>query len=130
MFGNNNSPSTSSGGNCTIMGANYYANASYGPHFYGRADANKWAYIRLCSGATFGDIAITTNSSESSTAGGIELRPRGVDSKKGGVTGEGYLFTQSNGHLTRIGSVDTAFCHFYTTAQSYYLISKLLLMGI
>lgn len=120
VFGNNNSPSTSSGGNCTIMGANYYANASSGPHFYGRADANNWAYIRLYSGTTFGDIAITTNSSASSTAGGIELRPSGTESKKGGVTGEGYLFTQSSGHLTRIGSVNTAFCHFYTTAQAYY----------
>ena len=129
VFGNNNSPSTSSGGNCTIMGANYYANASSGPHFYGRADANNWAYIRLYSGTTFGDIAITTNSSASSTAGAIELRPSGTDSKKGGVTGEGYLFTQSSGHLTRIGSVNTAFCHFYTTAQAYYFDKQIAVNG-
>lgn len=129
VFGNNNSPSTSSGGNCTIMGANYYANASSGPHFYGRADANNWAYIRLYSGTTYGDIAITTNSSTSSTAGGIELRPSGTESKKGGVTGEGYLFTQSSGHLTRIGSVDTAFCHFYTTAQAYYFNKQIAVNG-
>lgn len=129
VFGNNNSPSTSSGGNCTIMGANYYANASSGPHFYGRADANNWAYIRLYSGTTYGDIAITTNSSVSSTAGGIELRPSGAESKKGGVTGEGYLFTQSSGHLTRIGSVNTAFCHFYTTAQAYYFDKQIAVDG-
>lgn len=129
VFGNNNSPSTSSGGNCTIMGANYYANASSGPHFYGRADANNWAYIRLYSGTTYGDIAITTNSSASSTAGGIELRPSGTESKKGGVTGEGYLFTQSSGHLTRIGSVNTAFCHFYTTAQAYYFDKQIAVNG-
>ena len=128
VFGNNNSSSTA-GGNCTIMGANYYANASTGPHFYGRADANKWAYIRLYSGTTFGDIAITTNSSTSSTAGGIELRPSGTESKKGGVTGEGYLFTQSSGHLTRIGSVNTAFCHFYTTAQAYYFDKQIAVNG-
>lgn len=129
VFGNNNSPSTSSGGNCTIMGANYYANASSGPHFYGRADANNWAYIRLYSGTTFGDIAITTNSSASSTAGGIELRPSGTESKKGGVTSEGYLFTQSSGHLTRIGSIDTAFCHFSTTAQAYYFDKQIAVNG-
>ena len=129
VFGNNNSPSTSSGGNCTIMGANYYANASSGPHFYGRADANNWAYIRLYSGTTYGDIAITTNSSASSTAGGIELRPSGAESKKGGVTGEGYLFTQSSGQLTRIGSVNTAFCHFYTTAQAYYFDKQIAVNG-
>lgn len=129
VFGNNNSPSTSSGGNCTIIGANYYANASSGPHFYGRADADKWAYIRLYSGTTYGDIAITTNSSYSNTAGGIELRPNGIDSKKGGVTGEGYLFTQSSGHLTRIGSVNTAFCHFYTTAQAYYFDKQIAVNG-
>lgn len=129
VFGNNNSPSTSSGGNCTIMGANYYANASSGPHFYGRADANNWAYIRLYSGTTYGDIAITTNSSASSTAGGIELRPSGDESKKGGVTGEGYLFTQSSGQLTRIGSVNTAFCHFYTTAQAYYFDKQIAVNG-
>ena len=129
VFGNNNSPSTSSGGNCTIMGANYYANASSGPHFYGRADANNWAYIRLYSGTTYGDIAITTNSSASSTAGGIELRPSGAESKKGGVTGEGYLFTQSSGHSTRIGSVNTAFCHFYTTAQAYYFDKQIAVNG-
>lgn len=129
VFGNNNSPSTSSGGNCTIMGANYYANASSGPHFYGRADANNWAYIRLYSGTTYGDIAITTNSSTSSTAGGIELRPSGTESKKGGVTGEGYLFTQSSGHLTQIGSVNTAFCHFYTTAQAYYFDKEIAVNG-
>lgn len=120
VFGNNNSPSTSSGGNCTIMGANYYANASSGPHFYGRADANNWAYIRLYSGTTYGDIAITTNSSASSTAGAIELRPSGTESKKGGVTGEGYLFTQSSGYLTTIGSTNISYCHFYTTAPEYY----------
>lgn len=120
VFGNNNSPSTSSGGNCTIMGANYYANASSGPHFYGRADANNWAYIRLYSGTIYGDIAITTNSSASSTAGGIELRPSGTESKKGGVTGEGYLFTQSSGYLTTIGSTNISYCHFYTTAPEYY----------
>ena len=120
VFGNNNSPSTSSGGNCTIMGANYYANASSGPHFYGRADANNWAYIRLYSGTIYGDIAITTNSSVSSTAGGIELRPSGAESKKGGVTGEGYLFTQSSGYLTTIGSTNISYCHFYTTAPEYY----------
>lgn len=120
VFGNNNSPSTSSGGNCTIMGANYYANASSGPHFYGRADANNWAYIRLYSGTTFGDIAVTTNSSASSTAGAIELRPSGTESKKGGVTGEGYLFTQSSGYLTTIGSTNISYCHFYTTAPEYY----------
>lgn len=129
VFGNNNSPSTSSGGNCTIIGANYYANASSGPHFYGRADANNWAYIRLYSGTTYGDIAITTNSSNSNTAGGIELRPNGVDSKKGGVTGEGYLFTQSNGNLTRIGSLNTAFCHFFTTAQAYYFDKQIAVNG-
>lgn len=120
VFGNNNSPSTSSGGNCTITGANYYANASSGPHFYGRADANNWAYIRLYSGTIYGDIAITTNSSTSSTAGGIELRPSGAESKKGGVTGEGYLFTQSSGYLTTIGSTNISYCHFYTTAPKYY----------
>lgn len=120
VFGNNNSPSTSSGGNCTITGANYYANASSGPHFYGRADANNWAYIRLYSGTIYGDIAITTNSSASSTAGGIELRPSGAESKKGGVTGEGYLFTQSSGYLTTIGSTNISYCHFYTTAPEYY----------
>lgn len=120
VFGNNKSPSTSSGGNCTIMGANYYANASSGPHFYGRADANNWAYIRLYSGTIYGDIAITTNSSASSTAGGIELRPSGAESKKGGVTGEGYLFTQSSGYLTTIGSMDISYCHFHTTAPEYY----------
>ena len=129
VFGNNHSPSTSSGGNCTIIGANYYANASSGPHFYGRADANNWAYIRLYSGTTYGDIAITTNSSDSSTAGGIELRPSGTESKKGGVTGEGYLFTQSSGHLTRIGSVNTAFCHFHTTAQAYYFDKQIAVKG-
>ena len=120
VFGNNNSPSTSSGGNCTITGANYYANASSGPHFYGRADANNWAYIRLYSGTTYGDIGITTNSSASTTAGGIELRPSGIDAKKGGVTGEGYLFTQSSGHLTTIGSTNISYCHFNTTAPEYY----------
>ena len=120
VFGNNNSPSTSSGGNCTIMGANYYANASSGPHFYGRADANNWAYIRLYSGTIFGDIAITTSSSASSTPGAIELRPSGTEYKKGGVTGEGYLFTQSNGYLTTIGSINISYCHFYTTAPGYY----------
>lgn len=120
VFGNNNSPTTSSGGNCTIIGASYYANASSGPLFYGRADADKWAYIRLYSGTTFGDIAITTNSRDSSTAGGIELRPNGTDSKKGGVTDKGYLFTVSNGFQTLIGAENTSYCHFQTTAPAYY----------
>lgn len=120
VFGNNNSPSTSSGGNCTIMGANYYANASSGPHFYGRADANNWAYIRLYSGTTFGDISITTNSSASSTAGAIELRPSGIESKKGGVTANGYLFTKSNGFTTTIGSENTNYCHLQTSAPEFY----------
>lgn len=120
VFGSNYSPSTSSGGNCKIIGAKYYANVSSGPHFYGRADANNWAQIRLYSGTTFGDIGITTNSSDSSTAGGIELRPSGAESKKGGVTGEGYLFTQSSGYLTTIGSTNISYCHFYTTAPEYY----------
>ena len=129
VFGNNNSPSTSSGGNCTIIGANYYANASSGPHFYGRADADKWAYIRLYSGTTFGDIAITTNSSDSSTAGGIELRPNGIDSKKGGVTGKGYLFTVSNGFQTLIGAENTSYCHFQTTAPAYYFNKAVVVNG-
>lgn len=129
VFGTNNSPSTSSGGNCTIMGANYYANASSGPHFYGRADANNWAYIRLYSGTTYGDIAITTNSSASSTAGGIELRPSGAESKKGGVTGEGYLFTVSNGFQTLIGAENTSYCHFQTTAPAYYFNKTVVVNG-
>lgn len=120
VFGNNNSPSTSTGGNCTIMGANYYANASSGPHFHGRADANKWAYIRLYSGTTYGDIAITTNSANSSTAGAIELRPNGIDSKKGGVTANGYLFTKSNGFTTTIGSENANYCHLQTSAPVFY----------
>ena len=120
VFGNNNSPSTSTGGNCTIMGANYYANASSGPHFHGRADANKWAYIRLYSGTTYGDIAITTNSAYSSTAGAIELRPNGMDSKKGGVTANGYLFTKSNGFTTTIGSENANYCHLQTSAPVFY----------
>lgn len=113
----------------TVHAKSFIAYSSSGPHFYGRADANNWAYIRLYSGTTYGDIAITTNSSTSSTAGGIELRPSGTESKKGGVTGEGYLFTQSSGHLTRIGSVDTAFCHFYTTAQAYYFDKQIAVNG-
>lgn len=113
----------------TVHAKSFIAYASYGPHFYGRADANNWAYIRLSSGTTFGDIAITTNSSTSSTAGAIELRPSGIESKKGGVTGEGYLFTQSSGHLTRIGSMNTAFCHFYTTAQAYYFDKQIAVNG-
>ena len=120
VFGNNNSPSTSSGGNCTIMGANYYANASSGPHFCGRADANNWAYIRLYSGTTYGDIAITTNSSTSSTAGAIELRPSDDESKKGGVTAKGYLFTKSNGFTTTIGSENANCCHLQTSAPVFY----------
>lgn len=102
------------------MGANYYANASSGPHFHGRADANKWAYIRLYSGTTYGDIAITTNSAHSSTAGAIELRPNGADSKKGGVTANGYLFTKSNGFTTTIGSENANYCHLQTSAPVFY----------
>lgn len=102
------------------MGANYYANASSGPHFHGRADANKWAYIRLYSGTTYGDIAITTNSANSSTAGAIELRPNGIDSKKGGVTANGYLFTKSNGFTTTIGSENANYCHLQTSAPVFY----------
>lgn len=116
-------------GDATVHAKSFIAYASSGPHFYGRANANNWAYIRLYSGTTFGDIAITTNSSTSSTAGAIELRPNGTESKKGGVTGEGYLFTQSSGHLTRIGSIDTAFCHFYTTAQAYYFDKQIAVNG-
>lgn len=104
----------------SLHAKSFTAYASSGPHFYGRADANNWAYIRLYSGTTYGDIAITTNSSASTTAGGIELRPSGIDAKKGGVTGEGYLFTQSSGHLTTIGSTNISYCHFYTTAPEYY----------
>lgn len=104
----------------SLHAKSFTAYASSGPHFYGRADANNWAYIRLYSGTTYGDIAITTNSSASTTAGGIELRPSGLDAKKGGVTGEGYLFTQSSGHLTTIGSTNISYCHFYTTAPEYY----------
>lgn len=104
----------------SLHAKSFTAYASSGPHFYGRADANNWAYIRLYSGTTYGDIAITTNSSDSTTAGGIELRPSGIDAKKGGVTGEGYLFTQSSGHLTTIGSTNISYCHFHTTAPEYY----------
>lgn len=104
----------------TVHAKSFIAYASSGPHFYGRADANNWAYIRLYSGTIFGDIAVTTNSSASSTAGAIELRPSGTESKKGGVTGEGYLFTQSSGYLTTIGSTNISYCHFYTTAPGYY----------
>lgn len=104
----------------TVHAKSFIAYASSGPHFYGRADANNWAYIRLYSGTIFGDIAVTTNSSASSTAGAIELRPSGTESKKGGVTGEGYLFTQSSGYLTTIGSTNISYCHFYTTAPEYY----------
>ena len=115
--------------NASVHAKSFIAYASSGPLFSGRADANKWAYIRLYSGTIFGDIAFTTDSRASNTAGGIELRPNGVDSNKGGVTGEGYLFTQSNGHLTRIGSIDTAFCHFYTTAQAYYFDKQIAVNG-
>jgi len=104
----------------TVHAKSFIAYASSGPHFYGRADANNWAYIRLYSGTIFGDIAVTTNSSASSTAGAIELRPSGTESKKGGVTGEGYLFTQSSGYLTTIGSTNISYCHFHTTAPEYY----------
>ena len=104
----------------TVHAKSFIAYASSGPHFYGRADANNWAYIRLYSGTIFGDIAVTTNSSASSTAGAIELRPSGTESKKGGVTGEGYLFTQSSGYLTTIGSTNISYCHFCTTAPEYY----------
>lgn len=107
-------------GDATVHAKSFIAYASSGPHFYGRADANNWAYIRLYSGTIFGDIAVTTNSSASSTAGAIELRPSGTESKKGGVTGEGYLFTQSSGYLTTIGSTNISYCHFYTTAPEYY----------
>lgn len=117
------------GNNANIHAKSFIAYASSGPHLQVKAAANKWGYIRLYSGTTYGDIAITTNSSYSSTSGGIELRPNGIDSNKGGVTGEGYLFTQSSGHLTRIGSIDTAFCHFYTTAQAYYFNKQITVNG-
>ena len=117
------------GNNANIHAKSFIAYASSGPHLEAKSAANNWAYIRLYSGTTFGDIAITTNSSDSNTAGGIELRPSGTESKKGGVTGEGYLFTQSSGHLTRIGSVNTAFCHFYTTAQAYYFDKQISVNG-
>lgn len=117
------------GNNANIHAKSFIAYASSGPHLQAKSAANNWAYIRLYSGTTFGDIAITTNSSTSSTAGAIELRPSGAESKKGGVTGEGYLFTQSSGHLTRIGSVNTAFCHFYTTAQAYYFDKQITVNG-
>lgn len=117
------------GNNANIHAKSFIAYASSGPHLQAKSAANNWAYIRLYSGTTFGDIAITTNSSTSSTAGAIELRPSGTESKKGGVTGEGYLFTQSSGHLTRIGSVNTAFCHFYTTAQAYYFDKQITVNG-
>lgn len=113
----------------TVHAKSFIAYASSGPHLQVKAAANKWGYIRLYSGTTYGDIAITTNSSDSSTSGGIELRPNGIDSNKGGVTGEGYLFTQSSGHLTRIGSIDTAFCHFSTTAQAYYFDKQIAVNG-
>jgi hypothetical protein len=104
----------------TVHAKSFIAYASSGPHLQVKAAANKWGYIRLYSGTTFGDIAVTTNSSASSTAGAIELRPSGTESKKGGVTGEGYLFTQSSGYLTTIGSTNISYCHFYTTAPEYY----------
>lgn len=113
----------------SVHAKSFIAYTSSEPHFYGKADANKWAYIRLYSGTVFGDIAVTSNSSASSTAGAIELRPSGTESNKGGVTGEGYLFTQSSGHLTRIGSIDTAFCHFYTTAKAYYFDKQIAVNG-
>lgn len=116
-------------GDATVHAKSFIAYASSGPHFYGRADANNWAYIRLYSGTTFGDIAITTNSSASSTAGGIELRPSGADSKKGGVTGEGYLFTVSNGFQTLIGAENTSYCHFQTTAPAYYFNKTVVVNG-
>jgi hypothetical protein len=117
------------GNNANIHAKSFIAYASSGPHLKAKSAANSWAFIRLYSGTTFGDIAITTNSNDSNTAGGIELRPSGAESKKGGVTGEGYLFTQSSGHLTRIGSVNTAFCHFYTTAQAYYFDKQICVNG-
>jgi hypothetical protein len=117
------------GNDASVHAKSFIAYTSSEPHFYGRADANKWAYIRLSSGTIFGDIAVTSNSSASSTAGAIELRPSGTESNKGGVTGEGYLFTQSSGHLTRIGSIDTASCHFYTTAQAYYFDKQIAVNG-
>lgn len=116
-------------GDATVHAKSFIAYASSGPHFYGRADANNWAYIRLYSGTTFGDIAITTNSSASSTAGGIELRPSGAESKKGGVTGEGYLFTVSNGFQTLIGAENTSYCHFQTTAPAYYFNKTVVVNG-
>lgn len=116
-------------GDATVHAKSFIAYASSGPHFHGRADANNWAYIRLYSGTTFGDIAITTNSSASSTAGGIELRPSGAESKKGGVTGEGCLFTVSNGFQTLIGAKNTAYCHFQTTAPAYYFDKTVVVNG-
>lgn len=116
-------------GDATVHAKSFIAYASSGPHFYGRADANNWAHIRLYSGTTFGDIAITTNSSASSTAGGIELRPSGAESKKGGVTGEGYLFTVSNGFQTLIGAENTSYCHFQTTAPEYYFNKNVVVNG-
>lgn len=108
------------GNNANIHAKSFIAYASSGPHLQAKSAANNWAYIRLYSGTTFGDIGITSNSSDSSTAGGIELRPSGAESKKGGVTSEGYLFTKSNGYLTTIGSTNISYCHFYTTAPKYY----------
>lgn len=117
------------GNNANIHAKSFIAYASSGPHLRAKSDANNWAYIRLYSGTTFGDIAITTNSSVSSTAGGIELRPSGAESKKGGVTGEGYLFTVSNGFQTLIGAENTSYCHFQTTAPAYYFNKTVVVNG-
>ena len=117
------------GNNANIHAKSFIAYASYGPHLQAKAAANNWGYIRLYSGTTFGDIAITTNSSDSSTAGGIELRPSGIDSKKGGVTSEGYLFTVSNGFQTLIGAENTSYCHFQTTAPAYYFNKTVVVNG-
>lgn len=117
------------GNNASVHAKSFIAYASSGPHLQAKSAANNWAYIRLYSGTIFGDIAVTTNSSASSTAGAIELRPSGTESKKGGVTGEGYLFTQSSGYLTTIGSTNTYFCHFYTTAPEYYFNKTTVVKG-
>nr|DAE02242.1 MAG TPA: Minor structural protein putative tail fiber [Herelleviridae sp. cttEB8] len=117
------------GNNANIHAKSFIAYASSGPHLQAKSAANNWAYIRLYSGTTFGDIAITTNSSTSSTAGAIELRPSGTESKKGGVTGEGYLFTVSNGFKTLIGAENTSYCHFQTTAPAYYFNKTVVVNG-
>lgn len=117
------------GNNANIHAKSFIAYASSGPHLQAKSAANNWAYIRLYSGTTYGDIAITTNSSASSTAGGIELKPSGTESKKGGVTGEGYLFTVSNGFQTLIGAENTSYCHFQTTAPAYYFNKTVVVNG-